>query len=56
MDVPPMSIKIVSVNKMDDGVLVTFEDGVEALFDATFLYHQVDKRVNADSDESGTVG
>jgi hypothetical protein len=40
-----MSSKIVNVDQMDNGVLVNFEDGVRSLFDADFLYVQLDKRL-----------
>jgi len=40
-----MSSKIISIDQMDDGVLVTFAEGVVSFFDAAFLYGQLDKRV-----------
>jgi hypothetical protein len=43
-----VKIKIVSVNEMEKGIVVNFEDGVCAFFEAEFLYAQVDKRVKAD--------
>ena len=49
-----MSIKIVDVDQLDNRVLVNFEDGVCALYDADFLYAQTDKHIQADSDESST--
>lgn len=50
-----MTAKIVSVNGMEKGIVVNFEDGVCAFFDAAFLYAQVDKRVKADfGDPSST--
>jgi hypothetical protein len=50
-----MSIKIVNVDQMDNGVLVNFEDGVRSLFDSAFLYEQVDKRIEADSDDGSSA-
>jgi hypothetical protein len=50
-----VTAKIVSVNGMEKGIVVNFEDGVCAFFDAAFLYAQVDKRVKADfGDPSST--
>lgn len=50
-----VKIKIVSVNEMEKGIVVNFEDGVCAFFDAAFLYAQVDKRLKADfGDPSST--
>jgi hypothetical protein len=46
-----MSIEIVNVDQTDHGIVVNFEDGVCALFDAAFLYELVDKRIEADSGE-----
>jgi hypothetical protein len=50
-----MTMKIVNVDQMDKGILVNFEDGVCALFDAAFLYAQMDKRIQADSDKSSSA-
>ena len=50
-----MNMDIVSVNEMENGIVVNFEDGVCAFFDAAFLYAQTDKRLKADfGDESST--
>ncbi len=38
-------MNIVSVDQMDNGIVVNFQDGVCAFFDAAFLYTQLDKRV-----------
>jgi hypothetical protein len=46
--IPGMSVKIVTVDQMENGVLVNFEDEVCAFFDAAFLYAQMDKRVITD--------
>jgi hypothetical protein len=47
---------IVSINQMENGILVNFEDGVCAFFDAVFLYTQMDKRLTADfGDTPSTV-
>ena len=43
-----VNMDIVSVNQMENGILVNFEDGVCAFFDAVFLYTQMEKRVTAD--------
>ena len=43
-----VNMDIVSVNQMDSGIVVNFEDGVCAFFDAAFLYTQMDKRLIAD--------
>ena len=43
-----VNMEIVSVNQMENGILVNFEDGVCAFFDAVFLYTQMDKRLTAD--------
>jgi hypothetical protein len=50
-----MSIKIVDVDQMDNGIVVNFEDGVCALFDADFLYAQADKRIQVDSHTSSSA-
>lgn len=36
---------IVSVDQMENGIVVNFQDGVCAFFDGAFLYMQMDKRV-----------
>ena len=47
---------IVSVDQMDNGIVVNFQDGVCAFFDAAFLYEQKDKRIKADfGDTPSTV-
>jgi hypothetical protein len=47
---------IVSVNQMENGILVNFEDGACSFFDAAFLYEQKDKRIKADfGDTPSTV-
>jgi hypothetical protein len=53
-----VKMEIVSVNQMDNGILVNFEDGVCAFFDAVFLYTQMDKRLTADFGDtpSGPIG
>ena len=43
-----VNMDIVSVDQMENGIVVNFEDGVCAFFDAAFLYTQMDKRVTAD--------
>jgi hypothetical protein len=43
-----VNMDIVSVNQMENGILVNFEDGACAFFDAVFLYTQMDKRLTAD--------
>ncbi|MBZ5491722.1 MAG: hypothetical protein LAO76_12400 [Acidobacteriia bacterium] len=50
-----MKIKIVSVNEMEKGILVNFEDGVCAFFEAEFLYAQLDKRLKADFGDSSSA-
>lgn len=47
-----MSIRIVDVDQLENGILVSFEDGACALFDADFLYAQVEKRIQVDPDDS----
>ena len=42
---------IVSVDQMENGIVVSFEDGVCAFFDAGFLYAQTDKHLTADFDD-----
>jgi hypothetical protein len=46
--IPGVKMEIVNVNQMENGILVNFEDGVCAFFDAAFLYTQMDKRIPAD--------
>jgi hypothetical protein len=43
---------IVSVDQMENGIVVNFQDGVCAFFDGAFLYTQMDKRVTDWDDES----
>lgn len=43
---------IVSVDQMDNGIVVNFQDGVCAFFDSAFLYTQMDKRVTDWDDKS----
>ena len=43
-----VNMDIVSVNQMENGILVNFQDGVCAFFDAVFLYAQMEKRIPAD--------
>jgi len=40
-----MKHTIQDVSRLDDGIVVTFEDGAIAYFDSPFLYAQFDKRV-----------
>jgi hypothetical protein len=47
-DYSNVNMEVVNVNQMENGILVNFEDGVCAFFDAAFLYAQMDKRVTAD--------
>ncbi|MGB8130589.1 MAG: hypothetical protein WCG81_12420 [Candidatus Angelobacter sp.] len=44
-----MTEKIISVDQMNDGVIVTFAGGGIYFFNADFLYKQMDKRI----DDSG---
>ncbi|HEX3153813.1 MAG TPA: hypothetical protein VHV32_04270 [Candidatus Angelobacter sp.] len=41
-----MTAKIISVDQMNDGVIVTFVGGITYFFNADFLYEQLDKRVD----------
>ena len=50
-----MDMHIVNVNQLDNGIVVNFEDGVCAFFDAAFLYKQMDKRVTADFGEMASA-
>jgi hypothetical protein len=50
--IPGVKMEIVNVNQMENGILVNFEDGVCAFFDAAFLYRQMDKRVTPDFGDS----
>jgi hypothetical protein len=43
---------IVSVDQMENGIVVNFQDGVCAFFDGAFLYTQMDKRVTDWDDKS----
>jgi hypothetical protein len=55
MTILNVNMDIVSVNEMENGIVVNFEDGVCAFFDAAFLYAQTDKRLKADfGDESSS--
>jgi len=45
-------MNIVSVNQMENGIVVNFKDGVCAFFDGAFLYTQMDKRIKADFGDS----
>lgn len=47
--------KIVSVDQMEKGIVVNFEDGACAFFDAAFLYAQMDKRLKADFGDSSST-
>jgi hypothetical protein len=50
-----VNMTIVSVNQMENGIVVNFQDGACAFFDAAFLYAQTDKRLIADfGDPSST--
>jgi hypothetical protein len=40
-----MSARIISIDQVNGGVLVTFAEGIVSFFDAAFLYGQLDKRV-----------
>jgi len=54
-DYTKANMNIVSVNKMENGIVVNFQDGACAFFDADFLYGQADKRLIADfGDPSST--
>jgi hypothetical protein len=46
-----MNAKIIDVDKTGNGIVVNFEDGVCALFDADFLYAQSEKRIRVGPDE-----
>jgi hypothetical protein len=50
-DEHPTGMKILNVDQMENGIIVSFEDEVCAFFDAAFLYAQVDKRVATDFGE-----
>ena len=50
-----MNMEIISVNQVENGIVVNFKDGVCALFDAAFLYEQKDKRIKADFGDSPSV-
>jgi hypothetical protein len=54
-DYTNVNMDIVSVNQMDNGIVVNFEDGVCAFFDAAFLYTQMDKRLEADFGETAST-
>ena len=54
-DYTKANMNIVSVNQMENGIVVNFQDGSCAFFDADFLYGQADKRLIADfGDPSST--
>jgi hypothetical protein len=54
-DYTNVNMNIVSVNQMENGIVVNFQDGACAFFDAAFLYGQADKRLIADfGDPSST--
>ena len=40
-----MTAKIINVDHVNNGVIVTFTEGVVSFFDAAFLYGQMDKRI-----------
>jgi hypothetical protein len=42
-----MTAKIISVDQMSDGVIVTFAEGSTYFFNADFLHDQLDKRLDA---------
>ena len=48
-------MEIISVNQMEGGILVNFQDGACAFFDAAFLYAQKDKRIKADFGDSAST-
>ena len=50
-----VNMDIVSVNQMENGIVVNFEDGVCAFFDAAFLYAQMDKRLIADFGDTSST-
>jgi hypothetical protein len=54
-NVNKVNMDIVSVNQMDNGIVVNFEDGVCAFFDAAFLYTQMDKRLEADFGDTAST-
>ena len=58
MEISGVNMEIVSVDQMENGILVNFKDGVCAFFDAVFLYTQMDKRLTADFGDtpSGPLG
>ena len=41
-----MSAPIINVDQMNNGVIVTFADGIVSFFEAAFLYEQLDKRID----------
>ncbi len=51
-------MEIVGVDQMENGIVVNFQDGVCAFFDAVFLYAQMEKRIPADFGDtpSGPLG
>jgi len=47
-----MKYSIQDVSRLDDGIIVSFQDGVIAFFDPRFLYAQVDKRLPQEETEA----
>jgi hypothetical protein len=47
-----MNAKIISVDQMSDGVIVTFAEGATYFFNADFLHDQLDKRLDDSEDLS----
>ena len=43
-----VSMEIINVDQVENGIVVNFKDGVCAFFDAAFLYTQKDKRIKAE--------
>ena len=41
-----MAVKIINVDQMNDGVIVTFAEGDIYFFNADFLHEQLDKRID----------
>ena len=54
-DYTKANMKIVSVNQMENGIVVNFQDGACAFFDAAFLYAQADKRLIADFGDPSSI-
>ena len=55
MEILGANMEIVSVDQLDNGIVVNFKDGVCAFFEAEFLYTQMDKRVMADFGEMSST-